>query len=56
MDFVGLAMPTAFLRFPKPCHTFAGLWLTRAQIGLHSAEETAALLCTMQADWAYHNT
>ena len=56
LDFFGLGMPTVFLRFPKPCHTFAGWWLTRALIGLHSAEGNASLLCTMQADRAYHHT
>ena len=43
-------------RSPATRLHIAGLWLTRAQIGLYSVEGTASLLCTMQADRAYHYT
>ena len=52
--FLGLAMPTRCLAFPKPYGTLKPHQRAGWQIGLHSAVGSAHTHSTMAAGWAYH--
>ena len=53
--FLGLAMPTWFLRLPKPCSRTAGSRSVLWRKGLHSVESKRALHSTVKRAGAYHD-